>query len=640
MNKRKVSYVASAAAMMFGAGALSTLNVFATGSGATDFCSLQLEAADEAATKTVGTLAELAAALGNADISKIVLSGNITLDEVKTIDRDLIIDLNGFNLTSAEDKRALSVTGTGRLSIEDKSGNGSVTSTMSNGGSAIVVDGDNAALILNGGNIINNESYGIYAKNGAEVIINNGKVVAAYAALSGNNLYGDMNFCVNGGVLDSKMPSIYMPGQTNLIVNGGTLKGIVARMGQIKINGGTLSSAEVVEDMKAEYKGQFIAAPDTIAVIGGVYTSDNETYGNELNLEIGGNAVIESSHGNAVAIYNFGAVEQEMNVSIKGGKLSTADDGSKAYKVITLDDLGIDDAGYSKVENTVDMAISGGVFSTEPVIADIVSGYTSYETTDGNYAVLASDIEKPTVSDDVNTEGSAEQDTNEEAMDAIADDVVDGLIGNFEKIEDGATIETEGGVKVNIVSSTELKEALQNGTQLSIGLVKTGVSEDVEYADPAIAAAIEAINAALKDGMTKLGIVDFSLVLTTAGNIGQLAYISEIPGGLELTYDVSNVSPVAAGYTRAWKAYRYHNGEVDEIDATYDENTKSIKFASDKYSLYGVAYVDTLSAVPDTGMFTGNTNGASAKSAAGMVLTIATFVAAALLGLAAKKSKR
>ena len=49
-----------------------------------------------------------------------------------------------------------------------------------------------------------------------------------------------------------------------------------------------------------------------------------------------------------------------------------------------------------------------------------------------------------------------------------------------------------------------------------------------------------------------------------------------------------------ANKTRKYSVLRVHNGNVDVLDATYDENTKKLLFKSDVFSTYVLVYEDTV----------------------------------------------
>lgn len=132
----------------------------------------------------------------------------------------------------------------GTLSIESSSKNGKLV--MKKG--SVSADGEAAKVTLKSGTIESTDTsasgYGVAAYNGATVVVNGGEIISQYAALSGNNTMGNMNFEVNGGTLTAKYgPAIYMPGQVKLTITGGVLNGgISLRMGQVDISGGTINA--------------------------------------------------------------------------------------------------------------------------------------------------------------------------------------------------------------------------------------------------------------------------------------------------------------------------------------------------------------------------------------------------------------
>ena len=80
----------------------------------------------------------------------------------------------------------------GSLTIE---GEGTITSSVT----PIKIDG--GSLTLNSGKIESTGNYGTYALNGGSVTVNGGEIKSKWAALSGNNTTGTMNFEINGGTL-------------------------------------------------------------------------------------------------------------------------------------------------------------------------------------------------------------------------------------------------------------------------------------------------------------------------------------------------------------------------------------------------------------------------------------------------------
>ena len=309
-----------------------------------------------------------------------VTENDIVVNEGKTV----TINLNGNTLTS----NRITVNN-GHLAINDDTGEGQVILQKS-----IVVNGDKAKFTLNGGNVVVSNDYGVYCKDGGSAVVNGGSITSQYAPLTGNNTTGDMNFEVNGGTLTANYgPAIYMPGQVNLKITGGELNGGVSlRMGQVTITGGTINSVKEDIDSPAkyyDYSGN-VWFPDALYVIGGSYNSENTTYGNSLNLNItGGTFNCTNGVGSAVAIYDLGKVEQEMNINISGNaKLVTNATDRSAYQVLSLSDIGVTEpaTGFGEYSGEVSTTVTGGTFSDKDIEQYVANGYVVTEN-GGEYTV-------------------------------------------------------------------------------------------------------------------------------------------------------------------------------------------------------------------------------------------------------------
>lgn len=305
--------------------------------------------------------------------STYTLTEDVTIDKLTINANDTItLNLNGKKLTVNED---CGVFVQGELTVI---GDGTITCAKT----PIKVDGSAAKVTVENGKVISTKNYAIYAAEGGTIVVNGGEVKGLYGALTGNNTTGNMSFVVNGGVVTAEQgPAIYMPGQVELTVTGGTLNGGVSlRMGQVNISGGTFNAITTGIDMPTDTVGKKPAYaysgnvwfPDALYVIGGTYTSDDAQYGNSLNLNItGGTFNCTNDKGSAVAVYDLGKVAQQMSVTISGNVVMTnkATDRS-AYQVLNLTDLGVTapEAGYNNSEHIgkVSSSITGGTFNTNP----------------------------------------------------------------------------------------------------------------------------------------------------------------------------------------------------------------------------------------------------------------------------------
>lgn len=333
--------------------------------------------------------------------STYTLTEDVTIDKLTINANDTItLNLNGKKLTVNED---CGVFVQGELTVI---GDGTITCAKT----PIKVDGSAAKVTVENGKVISTKNYAIYAAEGGTIVVNGGEVKGLYGALTGNNTTGNMSFVVNGGVVTAEQgPAIYMPGQVELTVTGGTLNGGVSlRMGQVNISGGTFNAITTGIDMPtADVSGKPAYAysgnvwfPDALYVIGGTYSSTDAQYGNSLNLNItGGTFNCTNDKGSAVAVYDLGKVAQKMGVTISGNVVMTnkATDRS-AYQVLNLTDLGVTApvAGYNNSEyiGKVSSSVTGGTFNTNPKDYVPAADYTVAKAASGLYTVSAKDKNK------------------------------------------------------------------------------------------------------------------------------------------------------------------------------------------------------------------------------------------------------
>lgn len=329
------------------------------------------------------------------------LTEDVAIDKLTINANDTItLNLNGKKLTVNED---CGVFVQGELTVI---GDGTITCAET----PIKVDGSAAKVTVENGKVISTKNYAIYAAEGGTIVVNGGEVKGLYGALTGNNTTGNMSFVVNGGVVTAEQgPAIYMPGQVELTVTGGTLNGGVSlRMGQVNISGGTFNAITTGIDMPtADVSGKPAYAysgnvwfPDALYVIGGTYSSTDAQYGNSLNLNItGGTFNCTNDKGSAVAVYDLGKVAQKMGVTISGNVVMTnkATDRS-AYQVLNLTDLGVTApvAGYNNSEyiGKVSSSVTGGTFNTNPKDYVPAADYTVAKAASGLYTVSAKDKNK------------------------------------------------------------------------------------------------------------------------------------------------------------------------------------------------------------------------------------------------------
>lgn len=234
--------------------------------------------------------------------------GNTHLSNSITVTKSLTFDLNGHTFAVSlpgEVYSAIYVEGGITFTLKDSAGNGKLTSE---------------------------NGYGVSASEGATLVVESGTIDSLTSALSSNNTTGIGNFTVKGGTLSAAQgPAIYMPAQGKLTITGGTLNGgVIARMGEIKISGGTLiAPTEKLDPIEVYYNfSGNVWLGGALTVMAGTYKFDN---GNGLDVNItGGKFVNEfdpatysegstadaSQFANAINVYMQGKSEQQITVNV------------------------------------------------------------------------------------------------------------------------------------------------------------------------------------------------------------------------------------------------------------------------------------------------------------------------------------
>lgn len=191
MSKHKVAYALSAVSLSLGLGAMASFQAWATPSGDLDLCSPMI---DESQTSCFArNVEDLRYGLSNDKINYISVSGSVSVTE------DLIIDITGKTIESLNSS-VFAVSDDANFTIN---GNGKIL------GGYNIIDMGGKSLEINGGTFKTTRSgdyYGVFLRDGATFTLNDGVIdttASSGAAVGGNNTTGDMNFVMNGGVLNS-----------------------------------------------------------------------------------------------------------------------------------------------------------------------------------------------------------------------------------------------------------------------------------------------------------------------------------------------------------------------------------------------------------------------------------------------------
>lgn len=162
------------------------------------------------------------------------ITNNLTFTSKKEIDKEVVIDLNGFTIAPADDLKLTSgfifVNRGGKLTINDSKNTGKVsTGPSGNVWASIQLLKENVGKGL------------------AEVIINGGTIEGYYYGITGNGNYNNSKITINGGTIkglnEEDSAAIYHPQEGELVINDGIIKGgtgIEIRSGSLVVNKGSI----------------------------------------------------------------------------------------------------------------------------------------------------------------------------------------------------------------------------------------------------------------------------------------------------------------------------------------------------------------------------------------------------------------
>lgn len=186
----------------------------------------------------------------SVDGCSIKLLNNIEMSSMVRITRRILVDLNGFAITTSSDflngAGIFTVREGGFLTIDDNSAGkkGLIENSKKAGDSNSVERYGIVVFPYKSSNekALNHSGY-------AKLIVNGGTIKASYAAISGNGEFGsdtNTDIVVNDGVLEGGVTAVYHPQNGNIIVKGGSFKGndsaIEIRAGKMTIDGGTFTA--------------------------------------------------------------------------------------------------------------------------------------------------------------------------------------------------------------------------------------------------------------------------------------------------------------------------------------------------------------------------------------------------------------
>ena len=313
-------------------------------------------------------------ALANED-DKIVLDKNVTVDGKIEIGSDVVIDLNGFTITT----RALIITAEVNISDGSESGTGKIVKNSGNATTSVMEVGDKGVLTMTGGSIdtTGNLWYGVYAMTGSSVELNDTTISAKYSCVSGNGTQNNAVVELNDVACVSEMTAaVFFPSTNALTVIGGTFTGTTGfdiRAGIVTIDNATIN----IDLTNPDWTGT--SGPSAFGM--GVAVFDHSSYGDNIEVTVSGCTINNAVYDYYVGGLNLAAGNAAMD-STTAGVGPAGFDGSNLGKKYTYNDtitLNIpgysfsSKCGYQFIANDVD-----GTSFTVPA-GIVVDGTVSFE---------------------------------------------------------------------------------------------------------------------------------------------------------------------------------------------------------------------------------------------------------------------
>lgn len=330
--------------------------------------------------------AALIEAIANPDVAKIVLGGNIEVDQALVIERDLTLDLGGFTLSSATTNIRLLDIKKGTVNL---TGTGTILTTGTGGVPVRVYGSDDPAAtnytVVTVGKDVTlkttiDDVYGIFVSfvtgvpHAYGVVINiDGTIDAANGPYvngtikdtEGNvpviNINDGATITANG----SGGGAIYAAGYAKWNIGAAILtgeSGLVIKSGDVNLTNTTVI-ADGVEADPNPYGDGFNGTGAAIQV------EQNSAYAGKVDININGGSYT-SENSNAILAYTNNQPEdlqQFENLTINGGTL-TAAEGQPAINFIQPEDT----EATGSVDDKAIVNIQGGSFSSD--ISDYVAG--------------------------------------------------------------------------------------------------------------------------------------------------------------------------------------------------------------------------------------------------------------------------
>lgn len=332
---------------------------------------------------------------------------------------------------------------------------------------------------------------------------------------------------------------IYAAGYANWDVAGnfdGYENAIEIRAGNLNITGGTYKASYIPTTVQANGNGG--------TSLGVAIAVAQHTTKLPINVNISGGEFSAYTPINEVNPQeNDSEAIDKVKVTITGGVFKTIDKGTNSV--------------YSEDETKF---ITGGTYNKKVDDSYIADGYSQYES-NGEYKILK-----------INTLDDKEiSNTLKSSIDAIIKSISENAEVKGIDEETKTAIETAQAAGKEISTQLELKE------------INDKIVDNTQK---------EKIASKLEENQ-KIGTY-FDIDVVVKADNDKIGKVTELPNKLKITVKLPDeLLDVDNGYTRKYHVIRLHEGKVETLDTTLNDD-KTLTFESDQFSLYAIAYEDVL----------------------------------------------
>ena len=181
------------------------------------------------------------------------------------------------------------------------------------------------------------------------------------------------------------------------------------------------------------------------------------------------------------------------------------------------------------------------------------------------------------------------------------------LIGDTEVIPVFTKLKTDAEVSNNVANAEKVEEmliqTLKENKELAEAIKDKNVEIKVEVKEKEITKTEkETIETAVNKKDTNLKVanyIDITITVKDVDNGNSLAKLSTVKETITFTVAVpENLPKLEEGYERIFYIVRNHDGEIELLNVT--ETDGKLKFESDKFSTYAIAYKDVEKSTSDT----------------------------------------